>query len=76
MIVAFTLVQWAAVLIAVLVVANLAFVLIWVAIHDVAHRIHSERQAKGQTIELQPTPGRSRLGETRRPPRGRYRRRP
>lgn len=75
MIVALTVAQWAALVIAALTVANLVIVVIWVAICEVAHRVHAERRAKG--IELQPTPSRSRLGvQTRRPPRGTHRRRP
>lgn len=75
MIVALTVAQWAALVVAALTLANLAFVVIWVAICEVAHRVHAERRAKG--IELQPTPSRSRLGiQTRRPRRGTHRPRP
>lgn len=75
--VALSLTQWGAVLLAGLIVANLAFVVIWMAIIEVAHRVHAERRAKGQAIEFQPTPGRERLGvPTRRPPRGSHHRRP
>lgn len=51
-----------------------AVVVLWAAIGHAAYLIRAERQAKG--IELSPTPGRSRLGRTRRPRRGQHRPRP
>lgn len=55
-------------------IVAVAVVVLWAAIGHAAYLIRAERQAKG--IELSPTPGRPRLGQTRRPRRGRHRPRP
>lgn len=56
------------------VIAIATVIVLWAAIGHAAYLIGAERRAKG--IELSPTPGRSRLGQTRRPRRGQHRPRP